>query len=167
MGGRLTAVALAAALSVALVSAPLPAQPLSDTVTVLTLVGRSYRSSSGEGIGMRVGKISVATRAVRSTLGARYARMAADGGMMPLLSQVPEATCDSVAVETGSVRPWVSSTMLLLSINFSGDTATVVGARDEGDHPCWEYRGSLEYSYRLVRSGGVWGMKESWVSTHY
>lgn len=156
-----------AALFVALVTAPLPAQSLADTVTVLTLVGRSYRSSAGEGIAMRIRGASVASPATRSTLGARYARMAAEGGMMPLLSQVPEATCDSVALESGAVRPWVSSTMLLLSVTFSGDTATVVGAQDEGDHPCWDYRGIVEYSYRLVRAHLVWALKESWVSTYY
>ncbi len=157
----------AAALSVALVTAPLPAQSLADTVTVLTLVGRSYRASAGVGIAMRIRGASVASPAAQSTLGARYARMAAEGGIMPLLSQVPEATCDSVALTSGTVRPWVSSTMLLLSVTFSGDTATVVGAQDEGDNPCWDYRGSLEYSYRLVRAHAVWDMKESWVSTYY
>lgn len=156
-------------LALAVVSLPLPAQSPADTAAVLELVGRSYRASTDGGVAIRLASPVTSEPAAPGSLDVRYARMAASGGMMPLLSQAPEATCDSAVMEpaSGVVRPWLSSTMRLRSVQFAGDTATVVGDQELGEHPCWERRELREQSYRLVREPTGWVMKESWVSVYY
>jgi len=158
-------------LALAFVAAPsvLGAQSTADTTAVLELVGRSYRASVDGGIAIRLAGPVGGEPATIASLGARYARMAATGGMMPLLSQLPEATCDSAVMDptSGVMRPWLSSTMHLRSVQFAGDTATVVGDQEFGEHPCWENRELREQSYRLVREPAGWVVKESWVSVYY
>lgn len=135
------------------------AQSFPDTAAVLAGVGTVFAGGSGGGAAVLFRGLSQPMGPFHPHDEMRYAAIVADSGRMPLLAQQPEAPCDTAADRSHQrQRPWLRSSLIILSISFAGDSATVIAGQDMGDNACVIYRNTGDWSYTFRRTPGGWSL---------